>query len=1421
MTPLKRNLSRFFIFFLVLILSATIFGFVYFFKMEHNEDTLNTLYFRELQQIENGIQRSLQKVNKTGGYALSFLEDYPRVMNSETKGSIFDKVSQNFEYLANSAQELNDIKLHDLELCYKYCGNKQESFSLSITTFNSVKFTKTVFFKDGYQATITLHASIDKVLSQRVKRFQTVALVESDGSVKSIVNNRAMLTNEPELYFKKIYSKISSSNSAKANESVSLLGTHFEDISLDRNKYRVYVHPIVSKGLAADKREYFLVGLVNKQVIVTEKLKLPSEVLMWLILALLLFIACTPLLKLRFVSATYAIQRGDKSQIILGLLIAVGIVSIGLSQQLFQGYLVSVKEDQLENIHNSMTNDVRGELTRIIKASKESGEATKNKDANRESGNDKALKKNNPASNESSVRYIIDSGWEDHLINIQPASTRTFVETAIYLDGSAKIKVNEQGKEPRYASHKLKLNEDTKLSHREYFKRGMQNEFWTFGNTKLFLQRIFNIEDGRLNSVIAYPVKREYETKSSNENSANQQEGSAVLRVVGARISSLVDRVLPKNFGFAVIDSQGDVIFHSTDSLSLVENFYTEINQDPLPIIANNHRQDEVINFDVDYKGVPHKMVVGPLFGDKQGSSIPWNLVVFFDPSEMHTNNMILVFVAVLLFLLLIIPFFLVCRYLLVQKFWQDICYYDIETDVRLYTLFTVIAFSMASFVLSFMGLVHSLFARLTLWGLACVVMMFIICELRRLNYSAYFFWYRPKIIVSLILLPFFLLAICVDWRLNYDIVWLNGKSAIIGGIALFAVSMFTLYRLQFWNSNEKAYSLFSPQADTPSRQRKNKQRYRFSNNYPAYLTSLVFLAGATPASIITYSAHEYLLERQANFEEDYLRHNLRAKTDSLQQYVRFISKKEDIEVSATFPKDYDSLTTSFVLDTADGKEEVRSSKKDSQKKQQVLNKWNWFSFSSEHSSSTDNLFDLLFDSTFDGTDFVSHLTYEARLTLSEGMSRGDALHYRTDYFMVSALSDSGSKAVILCMALFPLILFITVRQLIVRRLMGEHLHDQYRVRSENENTDYYATSFPDLTKLDDVSNRRSQLILNTTRALAEVELNKIAENEEVTLYQQQVFRIMDCLDKFYSSEEHLETFFFIKKLKICLTSNRNKRVIVAISALEQISLDASMRKDALELLYEIHNNPKIRLVIVAETAPLYRLLTPKAYQPSSKISVDIDEKTGWTKLFSEFDKHYAWSPVCKKRLDNPFAPKALYNHEVKAWPEMRALEGKYEANLLREPEQVIEYMLVHAGPIYRRKWEECTINEKVILWRIANGASINPESTTTIERLMRRCYLYRDKGWYLINESFRQFILTAEPESTMREWLDNTDVGVWTILRVPVFALLLVLIAVFVYSSGSSLDTFLGIATATLGLIPLLIKNISLLRGGAVTDIE
>ena len=107
------------------------------------------------------------------------------------------------------------------------------------------------------------------------------------------------------------------------------------------------------------------------------------------------------------------------------------------------------------------------------------------------------------------------------------------------------------------------------------------------------------------------------------------------------------------------------------------------------------------------------------------------------------------------------------------------------------------------------------------------------------------------------------------------------------------------------------------------------------------------------------------------------------------------------------------------------------------------------------------------------------------------------------------------------------------------------------------------------------------------------------------------------------------------------------------------------------------------------------------------------------------------------------------------------------------------------------------------------------------IEHLVRRGFLYRHKGWHLVNESFRRFILVAEDEATINDWLDNAGTGTWNVLRIPIFALLLVLLVIFVYSSGSSMNSLLSVATATLGLIPLLLKNISLLKGSGAGEIE
>ena len=71
MTPFKRNLSKLLFIALVLALGTIISGVIYYFKMDSNEDTLNTLLFRELKQIEGTLHRRYDKVKFTSQFILA------------------------------------------------------------------------------------------------------------------------------------------------------------------------------------------------------------------------------------------------------------------------------------------------------------------------------------------------------------------------------------------------------------------------------------------------------------------------------------------------------------------------------------------------------------------------------------------------------------------------------------------------------------------------------------------------------------------------------------------------------------------------------------------------------------------------------------------------------------------------------------------------------------------------------------------------------------------------------------------------------------------------------------------------------------------------------------------------------------------------------------------------------------------------------------------------------------------------------------------------------------------------------------------------------------------------------------------------------------------------------------------------------
>merc|ERR1712000_500945 len=112
----------------------------------------------------------------------------------------------------------------------------------------------------GKALILTLESSIHFSLKQRGNRFQTVALVDANGNVESVVNHAENLSNNSELFFKKVLN-LSLEQESATSRLVTLQGTQFVDVKISDSDYGAYLHPIMSKGFSGDDTHYYLVGI--------------------------------------------------------------------------------------------------------------------------------------------------------------------------------------------------------------------------------------------------------------------------------------------------------------------------------------------------------------------------------------------------------------------------------------------------------------------------------------------------------------------------------------------------------------------------------------------------------------------------------------------------------------------------------------------------------------------------------------------------------------------------------------------------------------------------------------------------------------------------------------------------------------------------------------------------------------------------------------------------------------------------------------------------------------------------------------------------------------------------------------------------------------------------------------------------------
>lgn len=156
---------------------------------------------------------------------------------------------------------------------------------------------------------------------------------------------------------------------------------------------------------------------------------------------------------------------------------------------------------------------------------------------------------------------------------------------------------------------------------REYFQALKAGQGWMLVDTPesallpMVAQRLYNRGDASKALQLAVPL-------------CDPHDAFCGIITGDIRMYGLTSPISPPLLKFAVIDTTtGTVIFSSTDTRSLAENFFRESEQDPalLAVIKAHHKADFVGR----YLGEPQRFYYTPI------SNVPWGVLVFYSRKEL------------------------------------------------------------------------------------------------------------------------------------------------------------------------------------------------------------------------------------------------------------------------------------------------------------------------------------------------------------------------------------------------------------------------------------------------------------------------------------------------------------------------------------------------------------------------------------------------------------------------------------------------------------------------------------------------------------------------------------------------------------------------------------------------------------------
>ena len=147
---------------------------------------------------------------------------------------------------------------------------------------------------------------------------------------------------------------------------------------------------------------------------------------------------------------------------------------------------------------------------------------------------------------------------------------------------------------------------------------------------------------------------------------------------------------------------------------------------------------------------------------------------------------------------------------------------------------------------------------------------------------------------------------------------------------------------------------------------------------------------------------------------------------------------------------------------------------------------------------------------------------------------------------------------------------------------------------------------------------------------------------------------------------------------------------------------------------------------------------------------------------------------------------------------------------------EIVGFVQDAAERYYRSLWDLCSHEEKLVLVHLAEHGLVNPKRVELVRRLARRRLVDVDRRFRLMNESFREFVRTAEAPDRVDAWERVNPAETWSRVGVPLYALATLVVVILLYTEQSTVTFLVAAASGAAGTLGTLRNLYATTKGAA-----